>query len=293
MRFGVGGVLVILSLAGDPGVGRAQTVEDLGPRSVGVGEALRAAAVGSLATTLNPAGVSLARSYVIEGDYMYRPDDHANVQVISLCDSVTARVGACLYYDHLSIAPDDSAGDGQRYMHQFGISVSMPVGESFLLGITQRYVSYTDTLVDANSHSGYGLDAGMILRLGSSFNLAAVGYNLIGNDQAQFARALGAGLALNLSSKLLIAADGRWNLESGDGRYGGGLEYFFAGGDAQQGFPVRAGYVYDAATAAHYITGGLGFITPRVGIDVGVRKQVQNGDELMLQFSLRLFMPSS
>jgi hypothetical protein len=40
------------------------------------------------------------------------------------------------------------------------------------------------------------------------------------------------------------------------------------------------------------MTAGLGFVTPRVGIDLGARKQVSHGDELMLQLSLRVFLPN-
>ena len=51
--------------------------------------------------------------------------------------------------------------------------------------------------------------------------------------------------------------------------------------------------VYDEIGAAHYVTGGLGYITPRVGIDLGARKQVGgDGDELMVQLGLRMFLPN-
>ena len=55
---------------------------------------------------------------------------------------------------------------------------------------------------------------------------------------------------------------------------------------------MRAGYVYDSGNSASYLTGGLGFITPRLAVDAAFRTQVSNGSETMLQFSLRLFLPN-
>jgi hypothetical protein len=57
--------------------------------------------------------------------------------------------------------------------------------------------------------------------------------------------------------------------------------------------PLRGGYVYDSLLKASYITGGIGLVTPRIGIDVGARKQVDGpGDEFLVETSLRLFFPN-
>jgi len=260
-----------------------------------MGESLRAAATGSLSTTQNPAGAALAKSYVIEGGYGYRPEDHSNIEAVSICDSVTSRVAACLAYDHLS-ADLTTAGQGDRSRHEVGLTLATPLGEKFAIGVTQRYVSYTEEPTGAlanNSHDGYQLDAGMTLRLTPTLAVAAVGYNLIGNDDAQYARALGFGMAFNLLPTLLVAADGRYDFAASNGRYGGGAEYIFSGADGQQGVPLRLGYVYDAGLGTSYLTGGLGFMTPRVAIDVGARTQVAGpGNEFMIQAGLRLFLPN-
>ena len=86
--------------------------------------------------------------------------------------------------------------------------------------------------------------------------------------------------------------DARWNLSTdGDtGRYGGGLEYFVATADRQTGYPLRAGAVHDVV-AGTYVTGGLGIITVKYALDVGVRKQVRDGDDLQLGVALRVFGP--
>ncbi len=266
--------------------------EVLSPRATGVGESLRAAATGSLATKLNPAGLALVRSYVIEASYGYTPGDKTHVQAVSICDSVTARVGACLFYNHLSSDPSEM---GDRSMHEGGITMAAPLG-ALNLGITNRYVSYKETVVEDvpvdGSKKGFIMDAGLTYRVFSMLTLAVVGYNLVGSDAERFSRAIGGGLAVNAMPKLLLSADARYDFEHEIARYGGGLEYLLGGGTGNQGVPLRAGYVYDSGTKGSYITGGLGFVTPRLGLDAALRRQVSEGDELMIALSLRLFLPN-
>jgi hypothetical protein len=274
------------------GFARADS-DTISARAIGLGESLRAAASGSLATTLNPAGLSLSRSYVIEGGYGYRPDDKSHIQNVSICDSVTTRVGACLYYTHLSADPGEM---GDRSLHEVGLTTSLPLGSNLSIGITQRYVSYSESVMELEpidaSKKGYLLDAGMMYRLFGPLTLAVVGYNLVGADEPRYARALGGGLAFSAGRTLLLAVDARYDFGLESARLGGGAEYVFSGAGGQHGLPLRLGYVYDSEDGASYITGGAGFMTPRVAIDFGARKQLSEGDELMLQLSLRLFLPN-
>ena len=119
MRSVLAAAAVSLGMAGAGATATAQAAgpDVLSPRAIAMGESLRAAASGALATILNPAGIVLTRSYVLEGAYGYRPEDHANIQSVSVCDSVTTRVGACLYYTHLS-ADMTLDGQGSRYRHE-------------------------------------------------------------------------------------------------------------------------------------------------------------------------------
>ena len=284
--------LILVLSAASAGFARADS-DVLGARSLAVGESLRAAASGSLATSLNPAGAAMTRAYVIEGGYGYRPDDKSHIQAVSLCDSVTSRVAACLYYTHLSADPSEA---GDRSLHEFGITTAVPLGSSLALGVTNRYVSYSESVTEElpidSSKKGLLFDAGIMYRVFQPLSLAFVGYNLIGADDDRYARAIGFGAAFNAADRLTFAADGRYDFGTEGARYGGGAEYLFSGSEAQAGIPIRAGYVYDAKTSGSFVTAGAGFITPRVALDIGARKQVSEGDELMLQLSLRLFLPN-
>ena len=290
----VGVGVLALSLASTGGWAQSLN-EALSPRSVGMGESLRAAATGALAPLLNPAGVALTKSYVFEGFYGFRPEDHSHVQAVSLCDSVTTSVAACLSYDHISSSPEDTLGTGDRTSHRFALTTALPLSQSMFIGITQKYVIYNDKLmmdpVVEHEKKGYLLDAGLTIKVMDTINLGIAGYNLIGADDGPFARAMGGGLAWSIAPSLLLAADARYNFGNDTTRAGGGLEYFFTSGDAQ-GIPIRLGYVHDSDGNVSAITGGLGFVSSRIGLDLGIRKAVANGDELMMQASLRLFFPN-
>src|SRR5437763_1457904 len=95
-----GGIMLLLLFLG-AAAAHAQSTEVLEPRSLALGESLRADATGSLAIALNPSGLPLSHGYQLEGTFGYRPTDHANVETVSIYDSVTSRVAACLYYQHL------------------------------------------------------------------------------------------------------------------------------------------------------------------------------------------------
>jgi hypothetical protein len=285
--------MAFVAAAGAAGEARAEMAnEALAPRAIGVGEALTAASHGSIAHILNPAGVGLSRAYVIEGTFGFRGADDARIGSASICDS-TRRVGACLSYDYVTAAP---VPDGDRTLHMVSLTTSAPISPRLLVGVTTRYIHYTETgalamPTDDSRSSDFATDIGMLLRLSDNLNLAAVGYNVLGKDQDQFPLAVGGGLAMFVTPQLLLAADARYLIDLENGRYGGGVEYFLTGEQGQQGYPIRAGYVYDDALGASYVTAGLGYVTQKIGLDVGARRQVSEGDELTIQFGLRLFMP--
>jgi hypothetical protein len=263
----------------------------VGPRALSLGEALRAAAVGSLAIELNPAGLAMSKTYVLEATYGYRGVDSANIVSVSACDSMTPRVAGCFFYNYVGASPGGGVGD--LHMHEAGMTLAMPISDRIFLGWTTRYVDYhQDGASDDDRDNAIMGDGGLIIRLTDMLSVGVSAINLVGSDEAMFPRTVGTGLNLSPLPQLNIAADARWDTVDGSGRYGGGVEYFFTGGDGQQGYPLRIGYVYDDADGASYITGGLGLMSPKVAIDVGARRQVDGGDELLVQIGLRIFVPS-
>jgi hypothetical protein len=284
-------------LVGAAGAASGNPLRDSpGPRAIAVGEAMRAAAHGTLATTLNPAGVVLSRAYVIEAAYGYKPDDAMSTLNIAVCDSTTSRVGACLSYEYLTADPALDDGDGDANMHLFSLVTGVPLSQSIMLGSTTRYVRWSESMSEENpvdtSRNSFLWDAGLIVRATPTVSLGVTGYNLLGADDEVFGRAIGAGLALTPGTKFLLAADMRYDFAREAGRYGGGAEYLVTSGE--NGFPIRAGYLYDSEFDSSSITAGLGWVSARVGFDVGARFQVagDGGDELLVQGALRLFLPN-
>jgi hypothetical protein len=278
-----------------PAVADTALSDYFGPRELSVGESARAEATGARAITLNPAGLALTRQLVFEGSYGFRPEDSASSLAVSACDSTNAMPG-CYYYRYFSAEPTIGASEFSRRAHEFGVSLSRALSEQLALGITSKYFDYNSDMLGEEDADGFNLDAGLVFKPSSAVSLGAVGYNLVGADSPQYPRALGGGMVIRPVPALGISADAVWNLELPDdqtaGRYGGGIEYFYRNASKLAGYPLRAGAVFDNPTDSTWITAGVGFTNPKMAIDIGARKQVDGGDELLVLAGLRLFGPT-
>ncbi len=265
--------------------------DSLGPREVALGEGMRAGATGAMATTLNPSGLPLTRELVFEGAFGYRPDDSASLVGISACDSTNALPG-CFYYHYTGMRPDIGGMELGRRTHVGGMTLSRPLNQRVHIGAAVKYFDFeSDNRAEENA-SGLNWDVGLTARLTEIVNVAAVGYNVAGATSTEFPRAAAAGVMMRPVPALALAFDALWNLdrEGETGRYGGGGEYFISTQGGKIGYPLRAGAVHDVATGT-YVSGGLGIATMKLGFDVGARKQVADGEELLVTASLRVFGP--
>jgi hypothetical protein len=287
------GALAIGVAAAEPVRADADSlVEIQGARELALGGAMRAGATGAMATTLNPSGLPLSQDLVFEGAYGFRPEDGASIVGVSACDSTTAAPG-CFYYRYLTASPSVNGMDENRHAHEFGLTLSRAVLPHVLIGGTVKYFDYVSDLMGESNSSGFQWDAGVTFKMNDYVNVAVVGYDLYGAKSTQFPRAIGSGVMARPVPALTLAIDGLWNLDiSGrTGRYGGGAEYFLSADNGQMGFPIRAGMVKDVSVGGTYITGGLGIAGMKMGLDLGARKEVDGGNELVVTASLRLFGP--
>ncbi len=267
-------------------------VDDQGARELALGGSLRAGATGALATTLNPAGLPLTQDLVFEGAYGFRPVDNETVLQVAACDSTTEAPG-CFYYHYLTASPTIDGMDGHRHSHTLGYTMSRQVLPHILIGGSAKYFSYTSDLMGESDKSGFNWDAGATIRLNEYINVAVVGYDLWGARSAEFPRAVGTGAMVKPLPALTLAFDALWNLDASgkSGRYGGGVEYFLSTGHGQMGYPLRIGAVRDVALAGTYLSGGLGITGLKIGFDLGARKEVSGGNELVVTASLRFYGP--
>jgi len=278
-----------------PGAARADSLADqLGPREIAVGEALRGGATGAAGVDLNPSGVGLNRELVFEGGYGYRAADSASLVGVSACDSTNAMPG-CFFYGYAGASPTQDGMTLHRTTHVAGLALSRALVPRILIGATAKYYHFNSSMPGESDTSGTTFDLGATVRLTDLFNLGLSAQNLWATSSTpQFPRALGGGLYANLASTLALSFDARWKLDGDDrsARYGGGGELFLHTNGGQNGIPLRAGVVHDDAGAgATYVSAGLGFAAISWGIDVAGRRQVDGGDETLILASMRFYGP--
>lgn len=280
-----------LGLVGLAGTATADGLQNqLGPREIAVGEAMRGGATGSTAIGLNPAGLPLTRELVFEGGYGYRASDSASLIGVSACDSTNLMPG-CFFYGYAGSSPELEGMSGTRRTHVGGLALSRQFVPRVMIGATTKYYDHESTMTGEEDASGFTFDLGATVRMTQIINVGVSAQNLWATEKSSaFPRALGGGVHARPLPSIAISFDARWNLE-GDStaRYGGGLEWFIRA--KQNGFPIRLGAVHDNGIDGTFITGGLGMTTMKFGIDVGARHQTSGGDETLVLASMRFFGP--
>jgi len=293
------GLLLVVVMASAGRVDASSLFELLGPRAIAVGEAARADAKGAEAISLNPAGLALNKELAFETSYGRRGEDGADVLVVSACDS-TVPVPGCFYYRYLNADPTIGGTSFRRRAHEVGYAAARAIGPSLVFGFTYKYFDYNSELTGDHQGdaSGHSIDLGLEFIGSENLKLGIAGYNLAKSaDSSNYPRAFGGGILLRPVPSLSITADAVFDTEvdegQSSGRYGGGVEYFWLSSNKQTALPLRVGVVHSSVVNATYMTGGLGYRTPKIGVDVGMRKQVAgDGDELMIVGSIRVFGPA-
>jgi hypothetical protein len=286
--------LSLLLLAALPPEARAQPPAFTGIRALGMGGALRAAATGESGPLLNPAGMSLARSYILSGSYQQDRPGPAHVGHLAIVDSTSGfNVAGGVYYSYLNAragGPPDESG------HEGGLSLSLPLGERIVLGGT---VKYTKLVLEPaagpdEKTSGVTFDAGLIIRPLGSVSLAVVGYNLRDLGTAERPVSLGGGVAISPIEGVLVTADGLVDFTTTDDERDneislmGGAEYVFA-----QRAAFRAGGGKDGYTEHGYFAVGASLLGEAGAVDLGFRRDV-TGEDKATVFGVtgRLFVPA-
>ena len=285
-------LILVVSLMGSAYAEGDALVDNLGPREIAVGEAMRGAATGASAIGLNPAGLPLNRELVFEGGYGYRLSDSASLVGVSACDSTSAIPG-CFFYQYAGSSPELGGMTLSRRTHLAGGSFAYPITPRVFLGSSIKYVHFDSDVAGEMKASGFNWDVGATLRISEMINIGAAGYNLWGADSPEFPRAVGSGVLARPMPMLAISFDARWKLEDNDHtmRYGGGAELFLRPGDGQAGFPVRAGVLHDNGMDATYLSAGLGYATMKLAIDVAARYAVSGAEATTIIASMRFFGP--
>lgn len=293
-------------LTGFAGVTPAHAVRDLlTTRALSMGGALRAAATGTSAPLLNPATLATSRSYVVDTLYQFRSTDDSSQFFAAIADSVTTTVAAALYYSYGSADPRRTMAqpDGpaialteKHQNHEIGGTLAVPLGEWLAIGVTGRYLHYR---VDPPSNapasasktrlSHFTLDAGGTVSLGERLRVGVIGYNLIPVDDRLSPQGLGLGLAFSSGAGLTLAFDSVLDFSSDpkalSATLHGGLELLVG-----ESYALRAGAQHDTFLQASYVTAGVGLLSSRVGLELGLRQQVDGGTGTLISAAIKVFV---
>jgi hypothetical protein len=271
-----------------------------GTRPLGMGGASRAWALGGAGPLLNPSGMSLMKSYTVEGGWGFGRRLTENVLHVSVVDGTSIyNIAGGAYYTYHHIAPPGTTGQA----HEGGLALSLPVGQHVAVGATVKYMRFLGADIFQCQTGGVTFDLGATVRPVPILSLALVGTNLydLGNGYAP--QGLGYGAALLLGPNLIVAADGRTRFRADNitGRKGtsamAGVEWTLV-----QKVSFRAGGGYDSANGNGYVTAGLSGISDIGALDAGLRQDVFLGEDAagvanyrqtVIGLGLRLFVPAS
>jgi hypothetical protein len=284
-------MVAVALLAGGPASAR-----DAGtpPRALAVGDAVTAVGQGTSGLYFNPATIAQLRQYAIDAGYGYSNFDDVHNIHTAVVDSQTneyVSLGAAYTWSH---SGRDNASF-QAHDVRTAIAAGFGTGSVRLAaGGTFRYLHIDG---DGISVSACTADLGALVSVGQTFHLGVAGLNLVdwraryrsGAMVAPRQLAAGAGITwngLNLEGNATIDFDSRGYTVASPG---GGIEYVIMNTVA-----LRAGFVWDRSIPnkeQRRVSGGLGYISRYVGVDVGYSHDVSDVSNWLLQASIRGFLP--
>ena len=280
-------------------------------RGMALGTGMRAAAASTQAQAENPANLPIGGLYHVESLISYEPQQGRLGWGASAVDSMTSQLAAGLSVRGLFL--DNEAGDNGGW--EARLSLGMPIGDVLLLGVAGRYAKLTlsdpharvePTITEQGTVEpdpdeppdrtfrlrGFTMDAACTLRIGNSFAVSALGYNLVDRDSPLAPVMVGGSATatlgdagLSLGGDVLVDLNKHEAFSGPKLLAGGGLEYL-ASGVA----PIRAGYRYDQGRDQHAVTGGIGFVQRQAGFQVSLRQVVGSLPETTMMAAVQYFV---
>lgn len=259
-----------------------------------MGGAGRADARGDEALSLNPSGMSLARFYSLEGHYQYASRPGEQFGRVSVVDSTSAfGLAGGLTYGFRTAAP---AGLPRATGHEVGLSLSTPLGEALMLGVTAKYLHLGGGAPEAdgsNAHSGFTLDAGATLRPASILTVGVVGYSLRDLSTTRAPLALGYGAAISPLPELTAAFDVFHDFTTSDPTRGVRTSVAL-GAEVRpaERMSFRGGAGHDGGLERNYLSAGFAAISEAGAVDVSLRQDITGATKgTTFVVSLRVFVP--
>ena len=257
-------------------------------RGVALGTGVRASATSTSALAYNPAGLAGGRLYHLEAGAMYEPAFGRFIAQSAVADSMTSKIAAGMSIRGIfgSDSAEHTGIDGR-------LALALPLGEAISIGLSGRYMSIdgqgqTTAGVARPGATGFTMDASIRISPVAGLVLAGYGYNLIDVGSPLVPLRAGGGISYTIANALTLGGDVLVDPRTFDRTRlyaGGGVEYLAAGS-----VPLRLGYSWDQGRQLHVVTGGLGYIERKVGVDISIRQQVSGGSDTTVMASLRYFI---
>lgn len=289
------GIMVALTLV--PSTSSAQTREDGAPAmSLGVGDSVRASAVGTSALFFNPAGMPRLKQYAIEAGYSFLNALGGHSFGVSMVDSAT-NDGLAMGFQYNYVLGKRDGKDRDGHNIRGGLATGYATKDFAIYG--GLGVRYTNLVVGAGDNGENGqvddiefftMDAGLVLTISDMFRLGVVGQNLIDTKSLRDApRTIGVGAALQVESfelgidaNLDIATDPEAVLVS----WHFGAQYVI-----ENLVAVRLGFVFDQGRNDKRIAAGASYVGKLIGVDLGFQQSLDNGDDTIFSLGVRVLLP--
>jgi hypothetical protein len=267
-------------------------------RGVGMGGALNALGVSTTALFMNPANMSLARVYHIEGLAAFQPESSRQTYGLAIVDSVlnSSHLAGGLGGTWSTLDPD---GIDRSWTDVRG-ALSLPVASFLSVGAAVRWLRiqqavdagpFGASLASGGTPTGplfndFTFDVGATASL-EGFRLGVVGHNLTNPGTGLAPTTAAAGLGYS-NDKFSLEADGMLDFTtyaSTRGRVMLGGEVFLA-----ERYALRAGWRYDTGTKLNTPSIGLGYIDPKWSVEIAVNHDIiDEHASTLIAISLRYF----
>jgi hypothetical protein len=278
------------------------------PRAAGMSGAMRALGASTTAPYFNPANLGLTRVYHISPFVQITPEALRHLYGGAIIDSTRRFAGG------LSLIGGFQDADGiDRSQIDARIPLAFAITDRFLVGLGGRYLMLDqegygplgdsrvsgglkdpDDLPDGRDALVHTVtfDAGITVRATKEIHIAVAGQNLSYPNHSLLPTMVGGAVGYG-GEDFSIEADGVADFNSWEEpspRFMLGGEYLIA-----DRFPIRAGYRFELLNgsgedASHQLSAGLGYLDPRFGIEVGVRRTLVGPSATFISFGFSLYL---
>jgi len=285
-------------LCGDPDEGNCTNDPPIAfetARGLALGTGVRASSVSTSALAYSPAALALGDLYHIEANLDYMTAFETVALGAAAVDSSTSKIGAGFGIRGFLSGEDGFATDSGYDLDGFDgrLGVGFALSDAFAIGVLARYLDVWTELDDEEEDEyelaqGFTMDASVRITPVSGLQIDLAALNFIDRDTPYVPVMITGGIAIAAASQLSLGVDVLTDVSSFDDpqvTVGGGIEYL--GGNS---VPIRAGYFFDIARELHALGVGIGYTDQRVGLDLGVQQQLNQGNETRIQAAVRYYL---